>query len=65
MIITKDTLLKDIIKHKRDKSLEILGKYNMGCASCTGVQSETLEKAALMHGQDVNQLIAELESITE
>ncbi|MDR2868928.1 MAG: DUF1858 domain-containing protein [Deferribacteraceae bacterium] len=60
MQITKDSLLKDIIKADKDRVLGILGKYNMGCASCSGIQSESLEKAAIMHGLDVNALVDEL-----
>ena len=59
MKITKDTLIFDILR-LHPESLEVFNSYNMGCASCLGIQSESVEKASLMHGLDMDKLIEDL-----
>jgi hybrid cluster-associated redox disulfide protein len=59
MEITKDTIIADVLKYN-PKTVEVFDKFNMGCISCMGVQNESLEKGSLMHGMDVNELLAEL-----
>lgn len=62
MIITKDTIIADVLK-SIPGSVDIFDRYKMGCFSCMGVQKESLEKGCLMHGIDVNELIKELQKI--
>lgn len=64
MKITKDSLISEILKAV-PKSIELFETYNMGCFSCMGVQKETLEKGCLMHGLDVNEVIAELDKLAK
>ena len=59
MNINKDTLISDILK-AYPAAVSVLDKYNMSCASCLGLQDESLEKGCLMHGLDVDEVIKEL-----
>ena len=60
MTFTKDMIIADVLK-KYPKTVDVFEGFNMGCISCMGVQNESLEKGCLMHGMDVNELIAALE----
>lgn len=62
MNITKDTIIADVLKNVKG-SIDVFNKHNMGCLSCMGVQNETIEKGSLMHGIDVNVILAELEAL--
>lgn len=59
MDITKTTLIADILR-KHPGSAKVFDKYKMGCASCMGMQNETVEKASLMHGIDMEALVEDL-----
>jgi len=62
MKIEKHTKIADILKEKPE-AVKIFEKYNMGCTSCLGLQHETLERGALMHGIDVDMLIEEINKL--
>ena len=64
MEITKDTLIADIVRIY-PASLEVFEKHNMGCTSCMGLQSESLEKGCLMHGLNVDDIIKEFKKLTK
>jgi hybrid cluster-associated redox disulfide protein len=64
MDIDKNTLISNIIK-AYPSAISVLDKYNMSCASCLGLQNESLEKGCLMHGLDVNEVIKELNALKE
>lgn len=59
-MLNKNMRIADVLK-KYPKCAEVFNRFNMGCISCMGIQSETLEKGCIMHGLDVNILIRELE----
>ena len=59
MAITKDMLISEILRERSDAA-EILIRFGMGCIGCPSSQMETLEQAAMVHGMDVNQLLAAL-----
>ncbi|UOD35627.1 DUF1858 domain-containing protein [Deferribacteraceae bacterium V6Fe1] len=59
-MLNKNMKISDVLK-KYPKCVEVFNSLNMGCISCMGIQTETLEKGCLMHGLDVNILIKELE----
>jgi hybrid cluster-associated redox disulfide protein len=59
MIITKDTLVGDIIKEKPE-AVEILVGFGMGCVGCPSAQMESLEQAASIHGLNLEELLVEL-----
>lgn len=63
--ITKDMTIGEIIE-KIPQSGPIIQKYfHGGCFECPAVKLETLEMGALLHGHDVNEIIADLEKLAE
>jgi hybrid cluster-associated redox disulfide protein len=38
----------------------VLDKYRLGCIGCHGVQHETIERAAIAHGIDLNAFLRDL-----
>lgn len=58
-MITKDMTIGRIIKDQPDKA-EVLMAFGMGCVGCPSAQSETLEEAAMVHGINLEALIAAL-----
>ncbi len=61
MTITKETVIGDILDH--DGSLApIFLEMGMHCLGCPASRGETLEEAAMVHGQDVNALLEKLNS---
>ena len=59
MEITKDTLIGELVR-KKPESIEILMSFGMGCVGCPSSQMESLEEAAMVHGLDLNRLMAAL-----
>ena len=58
-MITKDTIIADIIKMKPDAA-EILMSYGMGCIGCPSAQMERLEQACEIHGLDLEEVLNKL-----
>ena len=49
---------------KVPQSISIIQKYfHGGCYQCPSMKMETLEMAALLHGHDINKIVAEIEKI--
>jgi hybrid cluster-associated redox disulfide protein len=44
----------------KDMTIEILMSFGMGCVGCPSAQAETLAEAALVHGLDIEKLLAAL-----
>lgn len=59
MEITKDMLIGELIR-KRPDTIEVLMRFGMGCVGCPSAQMESLEEAAMVHGLDLNTLMAAL-----
>jgi len=59
MAITKDMLIGEILREKPD-AVETLLRFGMGCIGCPSSQMESLEQAAMVHGIDLEKLLAEL-----
>ncbi|MDR2883824.1 MAG: DUF1858 domain-containing protein [Deferribacteraceae bacterium] len=59
MNIDKNTLIADIIR-AYPATVAVFDRFNMGCTSCLGLQSESLEKGCLMHGLDLDEVIKDL-----
>lgn len=57
--INKDMLIGDIIRMK-ENAADTLIEWGMGCMGCPASQAETLEDACLVHGIDVNDVLASL-----
>ena len=58
-MITKDTLIGDIVKMKPEL-VEALMEVGMHCITCPISQMETLEEACGVHGIDVNEVLEKL-----
>ncbi|MDK2562475.1 DUF1858 domain-containing protein [Romboutsia sedimentorum] len=58
-MITKDTIIADIIKMKPDAP-QILMSFGMGCIGCPSAQMEKLEQACEIHGLNLEEVLAKL-----
>ncbi|MBZ9689735.1 DUF1858 domain-containing protein [Clostridium estertheticum] len=59
MILTKDMTIGEVVRQKPE-SVEVLMGFGMGCVGCPSAQAETLEEAAMVHGLDLEALMAKL-----
>lgn len=57
--ITKDTLISELLAINPD-SAEILFAHGMHCLGCAVAHQETIEQAISVHGEDLDQLLNEL-----
>lgn len=57
--ITKDMTIGELIMVKPDVA-PILLEAGMHCLGCPASQGETIEEAAMVHGFDVNELLAQI-----
>ena len=58
-MITKDMTIGEIVR-QNERNAETLMTFGMMCVGCPSAQAETLEEAAMVHGMDINALLAEL-----
>ncbi len=61
-MITKDTIIADIIKMKPNAA-QILMSYGMGCIGCPSAQMERLEQACEIHGLNLEEIIEKLNEV--
>ena len=59
MKITKDMTIGEVVRQFPD-SVEVLMSFGMGCVGCPSAQAETLEEAAMVHGLNLDDLMAKL-----
>ena len=59
MTVTKDTVIGDILDFDSSVAPVFLS-MGMQCLGCPASRGETLEEAAMVHGQDVNQLVEKI-----
>ena len=62
MTITKDTVIGDILKIAPQAALIFMG-IGMHCLGCPASQGETVEEACMVHGVDVNELLAQVNKL--
>ncbi len=60
--ITKDTTIGDILNIKPEAAPALLD-IGMHCLGCPSAQMETLGEAAAVHGVDIDELLAKMNSI--
>ncbi|MBU3129470.1 DUF1858 domain-containing protein [Clostridium tagluense] len=58
-MITKDMTIGEVVRQKPE-SVEVLMGFGMGCVGCPSAQAETIEEAAMVHGLDLEALMAKL-----
>jgi len=60
--ITKDMTIGEIIA-KDQNVIPILLEAGMHCLGCPASQGESLEEAAMVHGLDINELMAKIQAL--
>lgn len=58
-MITKDMRIVDVLQAKPE-SARVFSGYGMGCIHCLLAHQETVEQAAMVHGIDLDTLLAQL-----
>lgn len=63
-MITKDTLIADLLKQDNAEELAIiLQNSGMHCLHCAMAHGESIEEAAVVHGLNVDELLSQLNSV--
>ncbi len=62
MNITKDTIIGDILKIAPQAAPIYMG-IGMHSLGCPASQGETVERACMVHGVDVNELLAKVNAL--
>ncbi|MDY2699188.1 MAG: DUF1858 domain-containing protein [Suilimivivens sp.] len=60
--ITKEMTIGEILRTNPDVA-PILMEAGMHCLGCPSAQAESLEEAAMVHGMDINDLMAKIEAL--
>lgn len=60
--ITKDTTIGEMLRIN-PAAAPILMEMGMHCLGCPSAQAETLEEASMVHGVDVNELVAKIAAL--
>ena len=60
--ITKDTIIGDILDIASETA-PVFFSIGMHCLGCPASRGETVEEACMVHGVDVEQLLAELNKL--
>ena len=63
-MVTKDITIGELLKQAPDVA-PVLLSAGMHCLGCPASQAESIEDAAMVHGLDVDQLMAEINSFLE
>lgn len=59
MVVTKDTLIGDILDSDRATATYFF-EMGMHCLGCPSSRGETIEQACEVHGVDVNEIVKKL-----
>ena len=62
--ITKDMTIGEILRTNPNVA-PVLLEAGMHCLGCPSAQAESLEEAALVHGMDINALMAKIEEVAK
>ena len=60
--ITKDLTIGEILRTNPNVA-PILMEAGMHCLGCPSAQAESLEEAAMVHGMDINDLMAKIAAL--
>jgi len=60
--ITKDMTFSQVMRLSPEV-LKVLARFQLGCVGCMGAQHETIEKGAMAHGLDVDELLDALNAV--
>lgn len=64
MTITKEMTIGEILKTNPDAA-SVLLEAGMHCLGCPSAQAESLEEAAMVHGMDIEALMAKIEETVQ
>ena len=64
MEITKQTLIGDVLDYDIDAA-KYFFEIGMHCLGCPASQGETVEEAAMVHGVDVDALVAKMNEVPD
>lgn len=59
MNVNKDMTIGEVVR-TYPEAAEILMSFGMGCVCCPSAQGETIEEAAMVHGINIDDLMAAL-----
>ena len=59
---TKDMTIGEMLR-KNPEVAPVLMSAGMHCVGCPSAQAESLEEAAMVHGMDINDLMAKIEAL--
>lgn len=60
--ITKDMTIGEILRTNPDVA-PVLMNAGMHCLGCPSAQGESLEEAAMVHGMNIDELMAQIEAL--
>ena len=60
MIITKDTIIGDILDECAEKTAPYFLEMGMHCLGCPSARGESVEQACMVHGVDADEMVAKL-----
>ena len=60
--ITKEMTIGEILRTNPDVA-PVLMEAGMHCLGCPSAQAESLEEAAMVHGMDINDLMAKIAAL--
>ena len=60
--ITKDTIIADVLRIDPETAPFFL-EIGMHCLGCPSAQAESLEEAAMVHGIDINEVMAKIAEV--
>ena len=63
-VVKKDTTIGDILRVK-PSAVPILMEIGMHCLGCPASQGETVEEAAMVHGVDADDLVAQMNAMPD
>ena len=63
-MVTKDITIGELLKQSPDVA-PVLLSAGMHCLGCPASQAESIEDAAMVHGLDVDELMAQINSFLE
>lgn len=63
MKFTKDMSIEEALR-SHPKAIEVFQQFEMDCSDCLGATAESIESAAMMHGIDADDLVRQLNALT-
>jgi hybrid cluster-associated redox disulfide protein len=64
MKITKEMTIEDVVSNYPE-TIKVFMQAGLGCLGCSAARFENIEQGAQVHGIDIDQLILDLNQISE